>query len=319
MANHKEKNTVDYFPFLCKEGKAMFYMENTYGNDGFATWFKILRQLAVTNYHYLDLGDKMEVMFLSAKCKVSEEKLLKIIQDLVNLGEFDRKLWDNYQLIWCHKFIENIQDAYRKRSNPCVNYDDILRSIDAKRRSIDPIRRSEGGTFRSEGGEKEHTILDYTILDNTILKKDENPSEFSCASNQIKIPELVDQPNLIKEKILPKRETETTQIVDENQILMTWPTFEDFWETYDKKRGDQAKIKKKWEALKQAEKEAAIEFIPYYIQSQPEKQFRKDPATFLNNKSWNDELITSNQPKQIKPSSAAGSISKLYQRISASS
>ena len=39
-----ERNNVDYFPFLCKEGKAMFYIEQKYGNDGYATWIKLLRQ-----------------------------------------------------------------------------------------------------------------------------------------------------------------------------------------------------------------------------------------------------------------------------------
>ena len=33
-----ERNSVDYFPFLCEEGNKMFYLEETYGNDGFATF-----------------------------------------------------------------------------------------------------------------------------------------------------------------------------------------------------------------------------------------------------------------------------------------
>lgn len=49
-----ERNNVDYFPFICKEGKAMYYIEQKYNNDGYATWVKLLRQLAVTNYHFLN-------------------------------------------------------------------------------------------------------------------------------------------------------------------------------------------------------------------------------------------------------------------------
>jgi hypothetical protein len=74
--------------------------------------------------------------------------------------------------------------------------------------------------------------------------------------------------------------------------------FDVFWNLYDKKRGDKIKIEKKWNKLKNDERTAIIEYIPKYKESQPDKQFRKDPDTFLNNKSWNDEII----PRTIKMS-----------------
>lgn len=116
-----ERHNVDYFPFLCKEGKALFYIESTYGNDGFSTWIKILRQLAVTNFHYLNLNSKADLMFLSSKCKVSESILKNIINDLCELGEFDKELWENCKVVWSDKFIESIQDAYTKRNSICMN------------------------------------------------------------------------------------------------------------------------------------------------------------------------------------------------------
>jgi hypothetical protein len=76
------------------------------------------------------------------------------------------------------------------------------------------------------------------------------------------------------------------------------PTFDDFWEEYDKKRGDKEKIRKKWQKLRQDEREAIMEYIPNYKASQPDKAFRKDPETFLNNKSWKDEIIFKQDGKQ---------------------
>ena len=125
-----EKNNVEYFPFLCKEGKGMYYIENKYGNDGFATWIKILRQLAVTNYHYLNLSDKVEMMFLASKCKVSEEALESIINDLCDLDEFDKNLWIENKIIWSEKFIEHIKEAYLKRKNSCINKKSLLHLLD---------------------------------------------------------------------------------------------------------------------------------------------------------------------------------------------
>ena len=52
-----ERNNVDYFPFSCEEGEKMFYIEQTYGNDGFAVFVKILRELARKDFHYLNLSE----------------------------------------------------------------------------------------------------------------------------------------------------------------------------------------------------------------------------------------------------------------------
>lgn len=67
--------------------------------------------------------------------------------------------------------------------------------------------------------------------------------------------------------------------------------FEVFWDLYDKKVGDKPKLEKKWKSLKDNERILAIKHIPNYKISQPDKQFRKNPATYLNNNSFNDEII----------------------------
>jgi len=126
-----ERNTVDYFPFYCDDGKKMHYIEETYGNDGFATFVKILKELAKADFHYLDLSKNMTLMFLSAKCKVSKEILLKIISDLSELGKFNAELWKENQVIWCQDFVDSIQDAYKKRNNECVTFDSLLTLLDS--------------------------------------------------------------------------------------------------------------------------------------------------------------------------------------------
>jgi hypothetical protein len=76
------------------------------------------------------------------------------------------------------------------------------------------------------------------------------------------------------------------KIIEDNKNV-----FNIFWDLYDKKIGDKEKIFKKWLKLSTEDKEAIIIYIPKYKISQPEKKFRKNPETFLNNKSWNDEII----------------------------
>ena len=66
--------------------------------------------------------------------------------------------------------------------------------------------------------------------------------------------------------------------------------FEKFWNLYDKKQ-DRIKCERKWNNLKVKEQEECIKNLPAYILSTPDKQFRKNPSTYLNNKSWENEII----------------------------
>jgi hypothetical protein len=74
-------------------------------------------------------------------------------------------------------------------------------------------------------------------------------------------------------------------------------SFDVFWDLYDKKVGDKDKLKRKWESFNDNDRDSIMEYIPKYKINQPEKKFRKDPQTFFNNSSWNDELIGSDVPK----------------------
>lgn len=85
---------------------------------------------------------------------------------------------------------------------------------------------------------------------------------------------------------------------NEKNIIEVYPTFEDFWNLYDKKV-DKPKSESKWNSLTQSEKESIMNYLPAYIQSTPDKQFRKHPKTFLTNKSWNNEITTNKSESNI--------------------
>lgn len=68
-------------------------------------------------------------------------------------------------------------------------------------------------------------------------------------------------------------------------------SFDDFWDLYDKKVGKKEKLISKWNSLSETEKQKIMDYIPKYKIQQPNKSFRKDPMTFFNNESWNDEIF----------------------------
>ena len=161
------RNDVDYFPFLCKEGKAMFIIDKKWGNDGYATWIKTLRALAVTNHHFLDFRKKEDVFFHAVKCNVSEELLFEILFELAKMGEFDLFLW-NQGIVYSDKFIDNILEAYKKRSNKLFKKEELMLQIGIKVQdsavstSVNPLKVDV----------KPQSILEYTILDNIKIKEE---------------------------------------------------------------------------------------------------------------------------------------------------
>jgi len=100
---------------------------------------------------------------------------------------------------------------------------------------------------------------------------------------------------------------EIKDIVDNEKIR-----FDFFWNSYGKKVGDKVKLKRKWDNLPYKDQLSALEYIPKYIESQPDKQYRKNPETFINNKSWNDELIYK-QPKEQQFLNKTESLKSEYQ------
>lgn len=66
--------------------------------------------------------------------------------------------------------------------------------------------------------------------------------------------------------------------------------FEKFWAMYGKKV-DKRKAQQKWKRLSKKDKHAALEYIPKYVAATPDIQYRRNPTTFLNNRTWENEII----------------------------
>jgi hypothetical protein len=148
----KAKLTVEYYPHYIGDGKKMFIIQKKYKNDGYATWHKLIELLCKTENHYLDFGNKAELMFIASYCDVTEDVLLAILNDLVDLEEIDKDFYEN-KILWNPKFIESIQDAYAKRSNPCVDKSTLVRMLIEKGR----IAESKPKTEKSKSSGSENT------------------------------------------------------------------------------------------------------------------------------------------------------------------
>lgn len=78
---------------------------------------------------------------------------------------------------------------------------------------------------------------------------------------------------------------------------VTIDRFTEFWNMYGKKT-DSSKCKAKFSRLSKIDIDLLFDQLPAYIKSTPDKQYRKNPITWLNGKCWNDEIIKpTNQAK----------------------
>ena len=111
------------------------------------------------------------------------------------------------------------------------------------------------------------------------------------------------------------------QLLEENGYKVTAPpkevkdeyTFERAWNLYEKKVGCKAKLEKKWNSMSKKDRKDAIEYIPIYVLSQPDKLYRKNFQTFLNQRGWEDELIGAKEPPattNVHPSDISQLIAK---------
>ena len=74
--------------------------------------------------------------------------------------------------------------------------------------------------------------------------------------------------------------------------------FENFWSAYDKKVDRPATLKAwnrakiDFEAL-----QSVLKAVAAYVVATPDKKYRKNPATWLNGRCWNDEIVFEQQTK----------------------
>lgn len=176
---YQKKNIVDYFPHTVNHGRKMFIIRSQYGNDGYAVWFMILEQLGKADNHYLNLSDKTQVLYLLADFKVSEELFYNIIKTLVDLDEFDRDLWDGANIVYSKKFIESIVDAYKRRSNNMLHYDEICKQFLKKRSSINKSDYNIQQSKLEESKSKE-TKLEESKVNNKVYTKDVHDCLENC-------------------------------------------------------------------------------------------------------------------------------------------
>jgi len=153
--------------------------------------------------------------------------------------------------------------------------------------SIEEQGRKEDGSFK---------VKIYTLLDKKHWKP--KPQANCAVGKKQHSPQANDDTD--RRQLVPNKETHIEGNTYKETHKQKIP-FETFWETYQKKI-DRPKCEKKWKNLSLAEQNAVLEYIPKYLATIKDKQFQKYPATFLNNRSWENEIddTPKYKPNEVK-------------------
>ena len=109
-----QKQVAEYFPHDAKHGRTIFILEERYGNDGYAFWFKLLELLAATEGHCIDVGNPFERAYLEAYTRLSGETVTGLLSLLATLDAIDPELYGDNK-VWVQKFVDRLEPLYAKR------------------------------------------------------------------------------------------------------------------------------------------------------------------------------------------------------------
>lgn len=121
------KETVDYFTHDAdaSESRTVSILENHFGAEGYATWFKLLERISRTRKHIIICRNGEDTEFLAAKLKLQPERLLLILNKMAELNAIDPELWAKNKIIWCQNLVDRLKPVYDNRKQVIPHKPDI--------------------------------------------------------------------------------------------------------------------------------------------------------------------------------------------------
>ena len=157
----------------------------------------------------------------------------------------------------------------------------------------------------SESTIKDHLkkLEEVGILGRIIKLKPNGDFDFRSLVINLEIPHMPqpEKTTTLAEKLAnpSARKLAHNNIVINRKELILNISFNTWWDLYDKKVGSKTKLESKWNKLTDNQRTQAIKHTKEYIIAQPDKQYRKNPDTYLNNQSFYDEIIKPKEFNQV--------------------
>lgn len=252
------KQTAEWFPHYVADSRTKFVLEDGWGNDGYAFWFKLLELLCRSDGHFYDCSSAADKRYLLALMKLKEETIDNILDLLADMGKIDAPLWRERRIIWCQPLVDNLSQMYAKRTTatPVKPFSDEFSG-----RKPDDAEVPDGENPHSTGQNK-------TGQDSG--GKNTSPGKARAAP------------------VKPPRRRKPTSLTKAQE-----ERFNRFWDAYPRKQKI-GEAEKAWAKINpdDALTGRIIEAVRTCITSDfrfREEQFTPLPATWLNGKEWENK------------------------------
>ncbi len=146
------KQTAEWFPHYVSDSRTKFVLEDAWGNNGYAFWFKLLELLCRSDGHFYDCSSAADKRYLVAIMKLDEATVDDILSLLADMSKIDPPLWREKKIIWCQALVDNLSTMYAKRTT----------AAPVKPFSGEFSGRKPGDNEVPDGGNPHSTVQDNT-------------------------------------------------------------------------------------------------------------------------------------------------------------
>lgn len=203
----------------------------------------------------------------------------------------------------------------KKQGLPCklfyrVDFEELLRQCGYGETSLHESAKQGSTEVPNRSTQKRQSSTENTTENTT----DINQPNGSASGDAVGCPKCIEAGTIIadcwicagtgKEEPKPTTTTDKPETVHQSQELFETQTkpevpptdktinipFDDWWRIYGKKI-DRKKCERKWGKLSNKTRLAIMEHTPKYVRATPDAQYRKNPSTYLNSETWNDEQL----------------------------
>jgi hypothetical protein len=284
-----EKENIDFFSHDVTSGKTLFTLENKFGNDGYAFWFKLLELLGTEKGLFYNCNNDEAWLYMVNRARVDENKAKEILSLLARLDAIDKELWE-CGIIWSQNFVNRLDSLYKRRKTPkpekpefgvdvaitpvnatitpvnvCNNDQSKVEESIVKQSIEPPLPPLQGGTARTDSAKSE---------------ANGNPEGESLA---------VETAAGAQEESADRSKTPKDKLTKKQREL-----FERFYAAYPKKRS-RGEAEKAWKSIK-ADDGLLDAIIRAIDREKDSHMWRKEggqfipyPASWLRAKGWENE------------------------------
>jgi len=260
------KTGLDYFPLDVDIDDSIELIEAEYGIAGFGIVIKLWQKIYKNGY-YIEWNDDMELLF--ARRINTEITLIKsVINSCFLRNIFNKHVFETYGVLTSH----GIQKRY------------ITACLTSKRKSISMnssicLLNPELTRFITEFTEFPHEESAQSKVKESKVKNNNMRTELCATHISGDVDDFI-KPNGHG----PKEDKE-----DKEGSVQPY-SFSEFWEFYDKKK-DKQRAERAYKKISMRDRKCIFDTLQAYKDSTPNKKYRKNPEAYLNNRTWEDEII----------------------------